>query len=117
MIKFYQYPGCTTCKKAAKFLEENGASFEPIDITQLTPTANELKDIIDGTNLNVDQLFNTRGAKYRELGLKDKIDTLSDNEKFDLLSSDGMLIKRPLAVLGNKVTLGFKEQEYRDTWL
>lgn len=109
MIKFYQYPNCTTCKKAAKFLEMNGASFEPIDITQLTPTAKELKDIIDGTDINVNQLFNTRGAKYRELGLKDKMDDLSDNEKFDLLASDGMLIKRPLAVLGNKVTLDLKK--------
>lgn len=117
MIKFYQYPNCTTCKKAAKFLEENCASFEPIDITQLTPTAKELKDIIDGTDITVNQLFNTRGAKYRELGLKDKMNDLSDNEKFDLLASDGMLIKRPLAVLGNKVTLGFKEDEYRQTWL
>ena len=117
MIKFYQYPNCTTCKKAAKFLETNGASFEPIDITQLTPTANELKDMIDGTDVTVNQLFNTRGAKYRELGLKDKIDNLSDNEKFELLASDGMLIKRPLAVLGNKITLGFKEDEYRQTWL
>ena len=77
----------------------------------------ELKDMIDGTDVTVNQLVNTRGAKYRELGLKDKIDDLSDDEKFELLASDGMLIKRPLAVLGNKITLGFKEDEYRQTWL
>ncbi|SUK16871.1 ArsC family protein [Staphylococcus agnetis] len=117
MIKFYQYPNCTTCKKAAKFLSEQGVSFEPIDIVQLTPTKDEFKDIIDRSGIEIKKLFNTHGAKYRELNLKDKLDTLSDDEKLELLASDGMLVKRPLAILGDKVTVGFNEQVYRETWL
>ncbi|NHM75007.1 arsenate reductase family protein [Staphylococcus sp. 11007852] len=117
MIKFYQYPNCTTCKKAAKFLSEQGVSFEPIDIVQLTPTKDEFKDIVGRSGIEIKKLFNTHGAKYRELNLKDKLDTLSDDEKLELLASDGMLVKRPLAILGDKVTVGFNEQVYRETWL
>lgn len=117
MIKFYQYPNCTTCKKAAKFLSEQGVSFEPIDIVQLTPTKDEFKDIVDRSGIEIKRLFNTHGAKYRELNLKDKLDTLSEDEKLGLLASDGMLVKRPLAILGDKVTVGFNEQVYRETWL
>ncbi|PTJ73029.1 arsenate reductase family protein [Staphylococcus hyicus] len=117
MIKFYQYPNCTTCKKAAKFLSEQGVSFEPIDIVQLTPTKDEFKDIMDRSGIEIKRLFNTHGAKYRELNLKDKLDTLSEDEKLELLASDGMLVKRPLAILGDKVTVGFNEQVYRETWL
>ncbi|WP_426456974.1 arsenate reductase family protein [Staphylococcus cohnii] len=117
MIKFYQYPNCTTCEKAAKFLQAYGVSFEPIDIVQHTPTKNEFKEIINTTGIDINKLFNTHGAKYRELGLKDKLKDLSDEEKLDLLSSDGMLVKRPLAVLGDKVTVGFKEEQYKETWL
>src|SRR5699024_7113969 len=73
MIKFYQYPNCTTCKKAAKFLQAYGVSFEPIDIVQHTPTKNEFKEIINTTGIDINKLFNTHGAKYRELGLKDKL--------------------------------------------
>ncbi|MCD8890692.1 arsenate reductase family protein [Staphylococcus nepalensis] len=117
MIKFYQYPNCTTCKKAAKFLQEYGVSYEPIDIVQHTPTKKEFKEIIDATGIDINKLFNTHGAKYRELGLKDKLKDLSDEEKLDLLSSNGMLVKRPLAVLGNKATVGFKEDQYKTTWI
>ncbi|ATH60722.1 MULTISPECIES: arsenate reductase family protein [Staphylococcus] len=117
MIKFYQYPNCTTCKKAAKFLQEYGVSYEPIDIVQHTPTKKEFKEIIDATGIDINKLFNTHGAKYRELGLKDKLKDLSDEEKLDLLSSNGMLVKRPLAVLGNKATVGFKEDQYKATWI
>ncbi|KDP13794.1 arsenate reductase family protein [Staphylococcus chromogenes] len=117
MIKFYQYQNCTTCKKASKFLTEHGVSFEPIDIVQLTPTKEEFRDIVDRTGIEIKKLFNTHGAKYRELNLKDKLSTLSDEEKLELLASDGMLVKRPLAILGDKITVGFNEQTYRDTWL
>ncbi|TGV07449.1 Spx/MgsR family RNA polymerase-binding regulatory protein, partial [Mesorhizobium sp. M8A.F.Ca.ET.173.01.1.1] len=78
---------------------------------------NEFKEIINATGIDINKLFNTHGAKYRELGLKDKLKDLSDEEKLDLLSSDGMLVKRPLAVLGDKVTVGFKEEQYKETWL
>ena len=117
MIKFYQYSNCTTCKKAAKFLNEYGVSYEPIDIVQYTPTKKEFEDIIEKTGVEVNKLFNTHGAKYRELNLKDKLKDMSDDEKLDLLASDGMLVKRPLAISGEKITLGFKEDQYKDTWL
>lgn len=117
MIKFYQYSNCTTCKKAAKFLNEYGVSYEPIDIVQHTPTKKEFEDIIEKTGVEVNKLFNTHGAKYRELNLKDKLKDMSDDEKLDLLASDGMLVKRPLAISGEKITLGLKEDQYKDTWL
>ena len=117
MIKFYQYSNCTTCKKAAKFLNEYGVSYEPIDIVQHTPTKKEFEDIIEKTGVEVNKLYNTHGAKYRELNLKDKLKDMSDDEKLDLLASDGMLVKRPLAISGEKITLGFKEDQYKDIWL
>ncbi|UXR70037.1 MULTISPECIES: arsenate reductase family protein [unclassified Staphylococcus] len=117
MIKFYQYKNCTTCKKAAKFLTEQGVSFEPIDIVQLNPTKEEFEKIVASTGIEVKKLFNTHGAKYRELNLKDKLPEMSDDEMLELLATDGMLVKRPLAVSGDKVTVGFKEETYRETWL
>ncbi|BCU51751.1 arsenate reductase family protein [Staphylococcus auricularis] len=117
MIKFYHYKNCTTCKKAAKFLDTYGVSYEPIDIVQHTPTKREFEDILEKTQLDINKLFNTRGAKYRELGLKDKLKSMSDDEKLELLASDGMLIKRPLAVTDDKATVGFNEQQYQDAWV
>lgn len=117
MIKFYQYSNCTTCKKTAKFLDAHGVSYEPIDIVQHTPTKKEFEDIIDKTGVEVNKLFNTHGAKYRELGLKDKLKDLSTDEKLNLLASDGMLVKRPLAISGENITLGFKEDQYKEIWL
>lgn len=117
MIKFYQIPNCTTCRKAAKFLQENSVSFEPIDLKELAPNIRELDTIVKNTGVNVDDLFNKLGAKFKELDLKDKLSDLTYDEKLELLQSDGMLIKRPLAVKDNKITLGFKEEEYRSTWL
>ncbi|BBD93113.1 arsenate reductase family protein [Staphylococcus caprae] len=117
MIKFYQYSNCTTCKKAAKFLDEYGVSYEPIDIVQHTPTKKEFEDIIEKTGVEINKLFNTHGAKYRELDLKNKLKDMSDDKKLDLLASDGMLVKRPLAISGEKITLGFKEETYKNTWI
>ncbi|RIO56483.1 Spx/MgsR family RNA polymerase-binding regulatory protein, partial [Mammaliicoccus sciuri] len=94
-----------------------GVSFEPIDIVQHTPTKNEFKEILETTDIDINKLFNTHGAKYRELGLKDKISDLTDDEKLDLLATNGMLVKRPLAISGDKVTVGFKEDQYKATWL
>lgn len=117
MIKFYQYPKCTTCKKAAKFLDEHDVNYESIDIVQHTPTKKEFKNIVDKTGVNINKLFNTHGIKYRELNLKEKLKNMSDDEKLELLASDGMLVKRPLAISGNHLTLGFKETEYQHQWL
>ncbi|WP_240622392.1 arsenate reductase family protein, partial [Staphylococcus lutrae] len=104
-------------KKAAKFLSEHGVSYEPIDITQHTPTKEEFREIIEKSGVDIKKFFNTHGAKYRELNLKTQLDTMPDEEKLELLASDGMLVKRPLAISGDVVTLGFKEDVYRETWL
>ena len=117
MIKFYQYPKCTTCKKAARFLDEHGVSYESIDIVQHTPTKQEFKELVVKSSVEINKFFNTHGVKYRELGLKYKLKELSNDEKLELLASDGMLVKRPLAVSGEKVTLGFNEEQYKDVWL
>lgn len=117
MIKFYQLPNCSTCRKAAKFLESKGVSFEPIHIVELTPTASEFEKIVKETNVDVDLLFNKQGTKFKELNLKETLSEQSFEEKLELLASDGMLVKRPLAVKGNKITLGFKQQDYETTWL
>ncbi|TDM12569.1 Spx/MgsR family RNA polymerase-binding regulatory protein [Macrococcus lamae] len=117
MIKFFQISNCSTCKKAGQFLSENGVSFEPINLKEHTPTAGEFDRIVKQTNIDVDKLFNRQGTKFRELNLKDKLEDFSYDEKLNLLASDGMLVKRPLAVNDSKITLGFKEEDYRNTWL
>lgn len=117
MIKFYQLPNCTSCRKAAKFLSDNGVSFEPIHIVELTPTAKEFDEIVKNTGVDVELLFNKLGTKFKELNLKETLDQKTYEEKLELLASDGMLVKRPLAVKGENITLGFKEAEYKQTWL
>ena len=90
-------------------------SYESIDIVQHTPTKQEFKELVVKSEVEINKFF-THGVKYRELGLKDKLNELSNDEKLELLASDGMLVKRPL-VSGEKVTLGFNEEQYKDVWL
>lgn len=114
-MKIYEYPKCTTCKKAKKYIEENkGCEIEYINIKENTPTKEELIYILDNFNIEIKKLFNTSGIKYRELNLKDKIKGLTKEEAIKLLLSDGMLIKRPLLIdrENNKVLIGFKEKEW-----
>lgn len=108
------YPKCSTCIKAKKYLESNNYSFELRNIVEDTPKAKELKEYLEKSNKELRQFFNTSGMKYRELGLKDKLNNLTDEEKLQLLESDGMLIKRPLLVLDNKVLVGFREKEWSE---
>lgn len=112
----YHYPKCTTCQKALKFLRESGVSIVEKHIVDETPSREELEQIISASGLPIQKFFNTSGIKYRELGLSGKLKEMSGEEKLDLLASDGMLIKRPLATDGKKVTVGFKEDMYRDAW-
>ncbi|WP_099223861.1 arsenate reductase family protein [Listeria costaricensis] len=116
MINFYWYPKCTTCKRADAWLKENNVEVNKIDLIQETPTADELKAFWKSSGLPIRRFFNTSGIKYRELGLKDKVDQMTEDEAFTLLASDGMLIKRPLTTDGSKVTLGFKESEFEANW-
>lgn len=114
-LTFYWYPKCGTCRKAKKWLEEHQISFNEVHIVDNPPSREELEKLYKKSDLELKKFFNTSGQKYRELGLKDRIPTASEDELLDLLASDGMLIKRPLLTDGNKVTVGFKEEMYKNT--
>lgn len=116
-LTFYWYPKCGTCRKAKKWLEEHQVEFEAIHIVEQPPSKEELKSVQEKSGLELRKFFNTSGKKYRELGLKDKVKTASQDELLELLASDGMLIKRPLTTDGEKVTVGFKEEEFEKQWL
>jgi arsenate reductase (glutaredoxin) len=116
-LTFYWYPKCGTCRNAMKWLDTHHLSYKEIHIVEQPPTKAELQDYYEKSNLELKKFFNTSGQKYRELGIKDKISTASEDELLDLLASDGMLIKRPLVTDGEKVTVGFKEEEYEKMWL
>ena len=111
---FLCYPKCTTCQKAKKWLVDNKIQFDERDIVQKNPTKTELKKWIKQSGLDIKKFFNTCGLKYRELNLKDKLQTMSDEEKLELLSEDGMLVKRPLLVSEDGVLVGFKEAEWKN---
>lgn len=115
-IKFYWYPNCGTCKNAKKWFEERDIAFEAIHIVEETPTKEELLQIIETSQLPAKKFFNTSGKKYRELNIKDKIKDASVEEMAGILATDGMLIKRPIAIKDDKVTVGFKEEVYEETW-
>ena len=111
---FVCYPRCTTCQKARRWLEERGAAVEERDIKEERPTADELRAWHAKSGLPLKRFFNTSGLKYKELGLKDKLPALSEAEQYDLLASDGMLVKRPLLVAADFVLVGFKETEWQE---
>ena len=111
---FVCYPRCTTCQKARRWLEERGAAVEERDIKEERPTADELRAWHAKSGLPLKRFFNTSGLKYKELGLKDKLSALSEAEQYNLLASDGMLVKRPLLVAADFVLVGFKEKEWQE---
>ena len=103
MILFYEYPKCSTCRAAKAELNSLGLEFEAIDIKSTPPSAEELKAWMEATGLELKKYFNTSGNSYRELGLKDKFDSLSLEQALNLLANDGMLIKRPLLIQDGKI--------------
>ena len=109
---FIEYPKCSTCKKAKKHLEELGVSFEDRHIVEENPTKEELTEWISVSGYPVKKFFNTSGMKFRELGLKDRLPQMTDEEKIELLATDGMLVKRPLLIDGDRILVGFKEAEW-----
>lgn len=109
---FIEYPKCSTCKKAKKFLDENNIKYIDRHILEETPNVEELSKWIKRSNLDINKFFNTSGIKYRELNLKEKLKTIRDEEKIKLLASDGMLIKRPLLITDNLILVGFKQSEW-----
>ncbi|MEE0265061.1 MAG: arsenate reductase family protein [Acutalibacteraceae bacterium] len=113
----FQYPKCTTCKKAVKWLEDNGIEYISRNIKEENPTYDELKKIYTASGLPIKKLFNTSGMVYRSMGLKDKLDTMSDDDILQLLASDGMLVKRPVLITDNSVLIGFKEAVWEDALL
>lgn len=109
---FVCYPKCSTCKKAEAWLAEKGISFQKRDIKEDNPTREELARWLAASGLPVKRFFNTSGLQYKALGLKDRLPAMTVEEQLDLLATDGMLVKRPILVDGDRVLVGFKEAEW-----
>ncbi|HJC50928.1 MAG TPA: arsenate reductase family protein [Candidatus Anaerostipes avistercoris] len=112
---FLEYPKCSTCRKAKKWLDENGVSYEDRHIIEDNPTEKELRKWYEKSGLPLKRFFNTSGMKYRELKLKDKLPDMTEEEQISLLATDGMLVKRPLLIGDDFVLIGFKEQQWKET--
>ncbi len=113
-MQFIWYPKCSTCQKAKKWLEEHNTEYTERHIVESNPTYDELKEWHEKSGLPLKKFFNTSGLLYKQMQLKDKLPAMSDNEMLKLLASNGMLVKRPLLVEGNKVLVGFKEAEWEE---
>ena len=111
---FVEYPKCSTCRKAKKYLEENQVDFIDRHIVEERPTEDELTKWIQMSGLPVKKFFNTSGKLYKEMGLKDKLAQMPEADQIKLLASDGMLVKRPLIIEANRVLVGFKEAEWEE---
>lgn len=109
---FVCYSKCGTCKKAEKYLQDKGVDFNKRDIKEDKPTLNELKAWYKMSGLPLKRFYNTSGNLYKELGLKNKIASMSEEEQLELLATDGMLVKRPIVVTEKFVLVGFKEAEW-----
>ncbi|MGI6094840.1 MAG: arsenate reductase family protein [Lachnospiraceae bacterium] len=109
---FIEYPKCSTCQKAKKHLETEKVTFTDRHIVENRPTEEELTEWIKRSGYPVKKFFNTSGMKYRELGLKDKLPTMTEEEQIRLLASDGMLVKRPLLIEDDRILVGFRVKEW-----
>ena len=116
MITFLGHPGCTTCKKAEKWLKENNIDYQWDDIRENPPSKEVLTNLLEEEVLSTRRLFNTRGKLYKEKNFKNNLDELSIEEKATLLHENGMLIRRPFVTDGDKVTVGFDEDVFETTW-
>ncbi|WLR41343.1 arsenate reductase family protein [Bacillus carboniphilus] len=115
-LTFYWYPKCGTCRKAKNWFEEKGIDLKPIHIVEHPPSKDTIKELYQKSGLPLKKFFNTSGKKYRELGMKDKVGVLPEEELLALLSSDGMLLKRPIVTDGKRVTVGFKVEDFEAIW-
>jgi len=111
-MKIYSYKNCGTCKKALKYLQEKSIDANVLAIRETPPSVDELKFMLDQYDGNIKKLFNTSGQDYRAMGIKVKIDSMSTEEAFKLLSENGNLVKRPFVISGSKGLVGFKEDEW-----
>ncbi len=116
-VTIHQYPKCGTCRNAVKWLKAKGYEVDsPGNLFEAPPSKRELKSLIKKSGLDIKKFFNTSGEVYKEMGLKDKLPAMSDEEKIELLASNGRLIKRPIVTDGVNVTVGFKEEEFEKVW-
>ena len=113
-VLFICYPKCSTCVKARKWLEENGVEFTERNITTENPTKAELTEWVKTSGLPLKRFYNTSGMIYRQMDLKNKIPVMSEEEQYDLLSSNGMIVKRPLLIGKDFVLVGFREAEWKE---
>ncbi len=109
---FIQYPPCSTCQKAKKWLDEKGIAYETRHIKEEKPTAEELRRWHRISGLPLKKFFNTSGLLYKSMNLKDRLPAMTEEEQIKLLASDGMLVKRPILVTENTVLTGFRENEW-----
>ena len=112
-VLFVEYPKCSTCQKAKKWLDEHQVEYVDRHIKEQNPTVEELKEWHKRSGLPLKKFFNTSGLLYKSLQLKDKLPNMSEEEQYELLASDGMLVKRPLIVKDDLVLVGFKEEEWK----
>lgn len=117
MVLFIEYPKCTTCRKAKKWLDEHGLTYTDRNIKEEKPTLEELKDFQQKSGFPLKRFFNTSGQIYKSLQLKDKLPLMTEEEQYGLLAEDGMLVKRPLVVGEDFVLVGFKEKEWEEQLL
>jgi arsenate reductase len=115
-IKIYHYPQCGTCRKALKWFKDQQLEVNAQHIVEDPPTKEQLRVYVEQSGLDIRKFFNTSGLVYKELKLKDKLSEMPEEDMLNLLASNGKLIKRPIVTDGNKVTVGFKEEQYESVW-
>ena len=111
---FIEYPKCSTCQKARKWLDDNGFVYESRHIKEENPTCDELKEWYEKSGLPLKRFFNTSGMLYKSMQLKDKLPAMSEEEQLRLLATDGMLVKRPIIISDKAVLTGFREKEWEE---
>lgn len=111
---FVEYPKCSTCQKAKKWLDDNGVKYDDRHIKENNPSFEELKEWYEKSGLPLKRFFNTSGMLYKSMNLKDRLPEMSENEQLELLSTDGMLVKRPLLIGDDFVLCGFREKEWQE---
>ena len=114
-MKLYSYNKCGTCRKAKKFLDASGVLYDEIDITETPPPKTVLRQAIKVKGIK--KLFNASGEQYKKLKIRDKVGRMTEAQAITLLSGNGRLVKRPVAVDGSRVTVGFDENEFKEVWL
>lgn len=110
-VTFYGYPKCGTCRKAKSALTQMGYGLEEINLVESPPSADVIRSWLEHSGLEVRKFLNTSGQQYRNLKLKERLPQMTEEEIIDLLAEDGRLIKRPVIVDGEKVTVGFREEQ------